>query len=241
VNGNRATEKEQEKATTKAVVLKGLVLLVASLVILGAILFGSAGRLDWVMAWVFIGVLMACVVVNIAVLVRINPDVIQERMSRPRDVKRWDVVLSSILGVFVMAALPLAGLDERFGWSPSIAPALRVAGVGLVVIGDLLFLWTMAVNKFCSKLVCIQKERGHYVVTTGPYRYVRHPGYVGWSMLVAGMPLILGSLWTFVPVGLAICLTVVRTVLEDKTLKEELDGYENYARRVRYKLVPGVW
>jgi len=241
MNGNTGTGQARERPTTKATVLKGLVMLVVTLVILGAILFGSAGRVDWVMAWVFIGVLMACVIVNIVVLMKTNPDVIQERMSRPKDVKRWDIVLSSILGVFVMAALPLAGLDERFGWSPPIAPALHVAGLALFVIGDLLFLWTMAVNKFCSKLVCIQKERGHHVVTSGPYRYIRHPGYVGWSILVAGIPLILGSLWTFIPVGVAICLTVVRTVLEDNTLKEELDGYEEYARRVRYKLVPGVW
>ena len=241
MNGNTGTDQAQERPNTRAIVLKGLLMLLASLVILAAILFGSAGRLDWVMAWAFIAALMACVMVNIVVLVRTNPDVIEERMSRPKHVKRWDLVLSSILGVFVMAGLPLAGLDNRFGWSPPIAPALHVAGLALVVVGDLLFLWAMAVNKFCSKLVRIQKERGHHVITTGPYRYVRHPGYVGWSMLAAGIPLILGSLWTFIPVGLAICLTLVRTVLEDKTLKEELDGYEEYARRVRYKLLPGVW
>ena len=241
MNGNAGTDQERERPTTKAIVLKGLVMLVVTLVILGAILFGSAGRLDWVMGWAFIGILMACVMVNIVVLVKTNPDVIEERMSRPKDVKRWDVVLSSILGVFVLAALPLAGLDKRFGWSPPVAPALQVAGLALVVVGDLLFLWAMGVNKFCSKLVRIQKERGHHVITTGPYRYVRHPGYVGWSMLAAAMPLVLGSLWTFIPVGLAICLTVVRTVLEDRTLKDELDGYKDYARRVRYKLVPGVW
>jgi len=238
---NAATDHARERPTTRAIVLKGVAMLVGTLVVLGAILFGSAGRLDWVMGWVFIGVLMACVMVNIAVLARTNPEVIQERMGRPKDVKRWDVVLSSILGVFVMCALPVAGLDNRFGWSPPIAAVLHVTGLVLVVIGDLLFLWAMAVNKFCSKLVRIQKERGHHVVTTGPYRYVRHPGYVGWSMLAAGIPLILGSLWAFIPIGLAICLTTVRTALEDKTLKEELDGYEDYARRVRYKLLPGVW
>jgi protein-S-isoprenylcysteine O-methyltransferase Ste14 len=99
----------------------------------------------------------------------------------------------------------------------------------------------MAVNKFFSKFVRIQEERGQQVITAGPYQYVRHPGYVGWMIMLAAPPVILGSLWAFIPAGLAICLVVVRAALEDGTLKAELDGYKNYAGRVRYRLLPGIW
>jgi protein-S-isoprenylcysteine O-methyltransferase Ste14 len=109
------------------------------------------------------------------------------------------------------------------------------------VLGDLIFLWAMAENKFFTKMVRIQKERGHYVVTGGPYRYVRHPGYVGWYIMMIGLAVALGSLWGFIPAGILLALMLVRTALEDRTLRKELAGYEDYAQRVRYRLIPGVW
>jgi protein-S-isoprenylcysteine O-methyltransferase Ste14 len=116
-----------------------------------------------------------------------------------------------------------------------------VLGAALVLLGDVLFVWAMAVNKFFSRTVRIQTEREHVVVMTGPYRYVRHPGYVGWTILWLGLTLILGSLWAFIPALLAVALIVVRTALEDKTLKKELESYEVYAEWVRYRLLPRVW
>ena len=107
--------------------------------------------------------------------------------------------------------------------------------------GDVFVLWTMAVNPFLEKGIRIQEDRGHRVITTGPYRYVRHPMYAGAIVMFAGFPLVLGSGWTFVPVGVITVLFVVRTVYEDQVLRRELPGYAGYAERTRYRLIPGVW
>jgi protein-S-isoprenylcysteine O-methyltransferase Ste14 len=104
-----------------------------------------------------------------------------------------------------------------------------------------LLTWSMAANAFFAQTVRIQEDRGHTVATGGPYRYVRHPGYVGGILFQVATPLILGSVWALIPAGLTVCLTIIRTALEDRTLLEELDGYKEYAGRVRYRLLPGVW
>jgi len=220
---------------------KAVVALGGSLVVLGAFLCLLAGRLDWVMAWVLLAVSGVCLMINLAVLWRVNPEVIDERLHIRKGIKGWDKVLSAIMGVLAFSTLIVAGLNQRYGWSPQIPLWLQIAAVVPLVLGDLFFLWAMAVNKFFSKYVRIQEERGHYVVTAGPYQYVRHPGYVGWIVMWGGMTLMLGSLWAFVPTGLTLLLVPVRTVLEDRTLKEELEGYSEYAERVRYRLLPGIW
>ena len=211
------------------------------MLVLAAILFISSGRLDWVIAWVLLSVLMACMCVNMIVLILTNPEMAQECVREKGHAKRWDEVLISLIGVFCFVGLFVAGFDRRFGWSPEIALWLQILALAILVLGDLLFLWAMRVNKFFSSFVRIQEERGHHVVTSGPYRYVRHPGHVGSIMMTCTPPLILGSLWAFIPTGLAICLMVLRTVLEDRTLREELDGYKDYAERVRYRLLPAIW
>jgi protein-S-isoprenylcysteine O-methyltransferase Ste14 len=113
--------------------------------------------------------------------------------------------------------------------------------VVFLVAGDLLLLWAMVVNRFFSKSVRIQRERSHRVVSVGPYRYVRHPGYVGWILMSAAVPVILGSLWALVPAGLAVAGMMVRTALEDRLLRADLEGYEEYAVKVRSRLLPGIW
>lgn len=143
--------------------------------------------------------------------------------------------------IFILATVIVAGLDERCNWCGSLGPDWLYAGIILFIVGDLFFLWAMAVNKYFSKLVRIQVERGDKVVTSGPYRIARHPGYLGWSVMWIGTPLILNSLWAFIPAVLSIILIMVRTALEDITLQKELPGYSEYISRVRYKLVPWVW
>jgi protein-S-isoprenylcysteine O-methyltransferase Ste14 len=140
-----------------------------------------------------------------------------------------------------LGMLILAGLDVRFGWSPEIPLALQVTTLVLAVLGYLVSVWAAASNKFYGRFVRIQKERGHTVVTGGPYQYVRHPGYAGLIIFYFAAALALGSLWTLMLNGLASLLLVVRTALEDKTLLKELDGYREYAGRVRYRLLPGIW
>jgi protein-S-isoprenylcysteine O-methyltransferase Ste14 len=135
----------------------------------------------------------------------------------------------------------VAGLDLRFGWSPRLPLAVQIAALALVIVGFLLGTWAMAVNRFFSAIVRIQEDRGHTVVTAGPYRYVRHPSYTGGILASLATALALSSLWALIPGGAVALVTIVRTALEDRTLQEELAGYKDYAQKVRYRLVPGIW
>jgi len=231
----------EEKPQRASLLLKAMVRLGFFLMLMAAILFPTSGGADWGRAWVLLGALFICVALNLAVLVTRNPELLAYRLQLERGARQWDKVLSALLVGLWVAALVAAGLDERFHWSPPLPGSLHLAAVVLLVTGDLLLLWAMAVNRFFSKIVRIQRERGHRVVNVGPYRYVRHPGYVGWILMSAAIPLILGSLWALVPVGLAVAGMVARTVLEDRMLWADLEGYTEYAARVRYRLLPGIW
>jgi len=207
-----------------------------------AILFGTAGRLNWVMGWVVVGVYAIWTAATALTIIPTNPEMLAERTGPKKGTKGWDMVIMSVIGVAEMVKYVVAGLDMRWGWSPHIPLALQLAGVVVAVLAyDVILVWSMAANKFFSQTVRIQKERGHTVVTGGPYRYVRHPGYVGSILFEIATPLVLGSVWALIPGVLAALLTVVRTALEDKTLLEELGDYRDYAQRVRYRLLPGVW
>jgi len=212
---------------------------VIQLLILMVLLFISAGSLDWVWAWAYFGVGAGILTVNMLVLPK---EVIVERGRTDReDIKDWDRVLTTLI-VIPSLGLPLvAGLDKRFEWSPQLAFAVHVVGLVFIALGQGLFTWGMVSNKFFSTAVRIQAERGHTVAASGPYRYARHPGYVGYIVSSFATSVALGSLWALIPAGLVMCLFVVRTALEDKTLQEELTGYKEYAQKVRYRLVPGVW
>jgi protein-S-isoprenylcysteine O-methyltransferase Ste14 len=208
-----------------------------------ALLFGSAGRLDWAMGWALVGVYALWVGGVAVILIPTNPEMLAERARRSLEgTKKWDMVILSVVGVIELVKLIVAGLDMRWGWSPQFPLALQLAGVVVAVLAqDVLLTWSMAANAFFSMTVRIQEERGHTVVTGGPYRYVRHPGYAASILFLLATPLILSSVWAFIPSGISVLLSVVRTALEDKTLLEELDGYEEYAQRVRYRLLPGIW
>lgn len=236
-----ATPLGEELPRQSSLLLKALVRLVLFLILMAAILFIASGRLDWSMAWVLLGALFICVALNLTVLVTRNPELLAVRLQLESGARQWDKVLSALLASLFVAALVVAGMDDRRHWSPPLPGSLHLAAVVLLVAGDLLLLWAMAVNRFFSKIVRIQRERGHRVVSAGPYRFVRHPGYVGWILMSAALPVILGSLWALVPVGLAVAGMVVRTALEDRMLRADLEGYEEYAGGVRYRLLPGIW
>lgn len=205
------------------------------------ILFVAAGRLDWWNAWLYMAFYIGLVGINAILLLPRNKELIAERANLGKNTKTWDKRLSLIYGVFTLLVLLVAGLDARFLWSPPLHPALLVAG-GLAFVGGFgLFSWAMVSNKFFSSLVRIQTDRSHQVSTGGPYRYVRHPGYVGLILSNLGTPLFLGSYWAMVPAIIAICLIVLRTSLEDRTLQKELSGYKEFASHTRYRLIPGVW
>jgi protein-S-isoprenylcysteine O-methyltransferase Ste14 len=135
----------------------------------------------------------------------------------------------------------VAGLDVRFQWTAPLPLGYHIAGLLATSLGYALFLWAMASNAFFSQGVRIQAERGHMVATGGPYRYVRHPGYVGTILAQLGTPFLLGSPWALVPSGLSAALFVLRTWLEDKTLMQELPGYTEYAYQTPSRLLPGIW
>jgi protein-S-isoprenylcysteine O-methyltransferase Ste14 len=213
-------------------------------VIAGLSLFIPAGTLNWPMAWALVGVYLAWTAATAIVIVPRHPQLLIERMARRKDAKTWDTALMSVVGLATLAKHIVAGLDFRFGWTASVwqAPlALQVAALALAASGYALGVWAMAANAYFSKIVRIQDDRGQTVATGGPYRYVRHPGYAGTVLFELTTPIMLGSLWALIPGGLSALLMVVRTALEDKTLQKELAAYTDYAERVRYRLLPGVW
>jgi protein-S-isoprenylcysteine O-methyltransferase Ste14 len=209
--------------------------------LIAAILFVSAGTLDWVWAWVYLGICLVDMLINASIMLRTSPETIAER-SRIGETRDWDKVLSGLLALVMYIALPLvAGLDVRFGWSGKINLAWHIAGAILLAAGLGLTSWAMVVNAFFSTAVRIQDDRGHTVCRSGPYQFVRHPGYVGFILQALGLPLLLGSWWALVPGVIAAVLIGLRTSLEDRTLQAELPGYPEYVQEVRYRLLPGVW
>ncbi len=222
-------------------IIKSIIWMVLSFFVLAGLLFGFAGTFSWDRGWIFIFTFFICIVINLVILLKVNPEVVEERSKFHRDAKKWDMVLMSVGSIFILGTLVIAGLDEKYKWSELSGVVWLYLGVFLFVVGNMYILWAMAVNKWFSKLVRIQSERGHRVVSEGPYSHVRHPGYVGWAAMWIAIPLILGSLWSFVPAVLSVVLIVIRTSLEDKTLQYELPGYMEYVSKVKYRLIPKLW
>jgi len=224
---------------TRALVRRRAIQLGVFIVVQAAILFLGSGRPEWTGAWVYL-VSYVGLIATTRLVVR-DPELFAERAQMRRDAKAWDKWLSGLFSVFGLGMLVVAALDARFGWSRPTPTALAAAGLAAFLLGFGLSVWAMAANRFFSTLVRIQSDRGHTVATGGPYRFVRHPGYAGFILGGLGIPLLLGSRWALVPAALSGALVVVRTVLEDRTLREELPGYRDYTLRVRHRLVPGVW
>jgi protein-S-isoprenylcysteine O-methyltransferase Ste14 len=222
--------------------LKRFLQVVIVLLLQAAFLFGSAGRMDWVMAWILLGVNFLGVVINGIILLLKDPALIAERAQIKEDAKQWDRPLAGIVSLFGPLSIWLvAGLNHRFGWTPEPTLIIQLVALGFLVLGYFIWGWSMVVNRFFSGLVRIQKERGHTVISSGPYRFVRHPGYAGLVIFTLATSLVLGSLWALIPAVLTAITAIVRTALEDRTLIEELDGYKEYALQVRHRLLPGIW
>lgn len=208
------------------------------------VLFLAAGRVDWWQAWIYTILTVAVSLVSRYILFLKNPELIAERarFTQSEGMKDWDkriVVLIAIVGP--LAFMITAGLDKRYGWSPEVTLPVQLGALVVFLIGYAFATWALIVNKYFSSVVRIQTERGQTVVTAGPYRFVRHPGYSGGLVAWLASPLLLGALWSFIPAILVIVLYIVRTALEDRTLQNELPGYKEYAGRVRYRLLPGIW
>ncbi len=230
---------EKNAAFWKAVAKRGAQILF-SLLLMVAMFFLFAGRADLPLAWLFFGLYFVSLLFNMLVFLKYNPEVVEARSEILKgEMKWWDKVYA-VLYILLMLAIPaVCGLDVRLGSSLSIGYYL--AGVLLFILGWSFTSWALVVNKFFEGTVRIQKERGHKVITTGPYAIVRHPGYAGMILFYLAMPFGLGSLYGLVPVFLLACAFIFRTHFEDKMLRKELEGYEEYAKKVRYRLVPGIW
>ena len=214
---------------------------VSGFVLFAAVVFWPAGTFSWPAGWLHYGTIVATLFGNYLHLRRVNPAVIVHRMQLGEGAKRWDQLWLSIFTLLFLGLYVVAGLDAvRYQWS-AMPGWLWPLGLACWLAGSALFTWAMGVNPFFEKTVRIQTERDHRVIDTGPYAFVRHPGSLGFFGWLLSVPLMLGAGWALVPAVLAILSVVVRTALEDRTLRQELDGYEAYADRVRYRLIPGIW
>jgi protein-S-isoprenylcysteine O-methyltransferase Ste14 len=217
--------------------------LIVSLLIVMTALFVSAGTLNWPAAWIYVGyTLLVSVLTIYGGPLKISPGLIEERISRKKPgAQAWDRVFVRILLSLTLVMYVVAGLDHRWNCTPPMPGWVVGAGMISITLSVALMIWAMRVNPFFSAIVRLQTDRGHYVVTTGPYRFVRHPGYTGGLLMNIGIPLLLGSLWALIP-GIAASLDlIIRIIPEDRFLHRELEGYSDYARRVKWRLMPGVW
>lgn len=211
------------------------------LIILAALLFLPAGRWNWVDAWLFLIAYGAFLFVYSAWGLWKDPQQLNERSHIAQNVKPWDKVILTIYTAFLMIAFILAGIDAgRFHWSTVPLPVKVIAWCGLAAAGTVIF-WSLATNTYLSRYARIQNDREQVVISNGPYRYVRHPMYLGIILMFFCVPLVLGSWWAVIPGAVIACLFVVRTSKEDKMLRQELAGYETYSKSVRYRLFPHVW
>jgi protein-S-isoprenylcysteine O-methyltransferase Ste14 len=218
--------------------------LVVVYLLIPLVLLVCGGDFGWWQAWVYSLLIVAAGPGGRFWAERRHPGLMAERqnMEKAQSAKTWDKVLAPLMALSVSFPLVIvAGLDHRFGWSPVFPLWLIVPGFLLISLGYAFASWALAENRFFSSVVRIQVDRGHVVCDTGPYRFVRHPGYAGNILALPGMVLALSSMWTLIPAAVALIIAVIRTVLEDQTLQDELPGYSDYARRVRYRLIPGIY
>lgn len=236
--------KPANNATTQTVSLRHWVRLILVYVIILLILLVCGGDLGWWQAWVYSLFIFTSGIGGRIWGEQRHPGLTAERQDTEsfQQAKSWDKVLAPLMAVSISFPLVIvAGLDHLYQWTHEFTLWLNLAGLLFVGVGYAFAAWAFAENRFFYSVVRIRTDEGHVVCDSGPYRFVRHPGYAGNMLALFGMALALSSIWTLVPVAVAVIITVVRTVLEDKALKAELPGYQDYARRVRYRLIPAIF
>ncbi|MCP8304382.1 MAG: isoprenylcysteine carboxylmethyltransferase family protein [archaeon] len=220
-------------------ILRGYLGLIIQIIIL----FVAAGRIDISRAWIFFGITFVYYAVGMMILSKLNPELLNIRGGKrfKQGTKSWDKVLLPAYGIMHYVLLAIVGLDVGRFQGSSLGINFAVLGFMFYIISAILLTWAMIANPHFETTVRIQKDRDHQVITTGPYKIIRHPGYAGGILLAISIPLIIGSLFGLIPAGIIILLLIIRTSLEDKTLLNELNGYSEYAKRVKYRLFPRVW
>jgi protein-S-isoprenylcysteine O-methyltransferase Ste14 len=231
-------------APPDAVSLAGWLAIVAAYLVVPLVLLVVGRDPSWWQAWAFSLLVQVAGVGGRAWAERRHPGLLTDRLrfGRGQEVEPWDRVLAPLMGFSVLYLLVIvAGLDHRYRWTTPFSTWINGVGLLLCALGYAFAVWALVENRFFTSTVRIQTERGHQVCDSGPYRFVRHPGYAGNLLVVVCIPLALDTLWTFVAAGFALGVSVVRTVLEDHMLMEKLPGYREYARRIPYRLFPGLW
>ena len=218
--------------------------LVAVYALIPIVLFVCGGEFDWWQAWLY-SLLIVAIGIGGRVWAELrHPGLTADRQNSEniQSAKSWDKILAPLMALSISYPLVIvAGLDHRYDWSPDFSLWLNIVGFFLIALGYAFAAWAVAENRFFYSVVVVRTDRGHVVCDSGPYRYVRHPGYAGNIVALFGLVLALGSVWTLLPVAVALVISIWRTVLEDRTLQEELPGYRDYARRVSYRLILGIF
>ena len=222
--------------------LKALAFLVITFLYFALIMFLAAGTLAWPAAWIYLILLCGWCLIGIILLLKYNPGLLEERLNlSQQNQKTWDKVILVLFQLFILVWTVLISLDAvRFHWS-RMPLAFQAVGAVAMVVSFFILSLVFRENSFLSGAVRIQEERGHTVVSTGPYHYVRHPMYVGGILLFLSIPLLLGSWYGLLAILLFTPVFLVRAVLEERTLRKELPGYDAYMAQVKYRLIPHVW
>jgi len=203
--------------------------------------FLAAGRLDYWEGWVFNGLNILFVVLTFVLLLD-RKDLIKERLKPGKGMKQWDLVYYLVSTPWFFVMFIISVLDGgRFSWDPTVPFFMIILGIFLYCLGQTILLWAKRTNRFFSSVVRIQQDRNQTVCTDGPYRFIRHPGYLGGLIFTFGTPLMLGSYWGLLPAVISLIILIWRTALEDATLRKELPGYLQYSTQVKYRLVPYLW
>ena len=233
--------KDMDKATIQKIVVLRFIF---TIVLMLAVLFLSAGHLDWWEGWAYGGFTLIVLIVSRVLMLKNDPDIIAERMAagKEENVKSWDKVFVPVVAIYLpLITWIIVGLDERFGWSPELGVGVQISALIVNLAASMFSSWASYANRFFSSHVRIQTDRGHTVVREGPYQYMRHPGYTGGIISWLTTPLFFSSAWAWIPTLITVAGYIIRTALEDRFLQEELPGYKEYAGEVRYRLFPGIW
>lgn len=242
--GNDMSVKRVNETDVQSVSPRQWIRLVAVYLLIPLILLVCGGDFDWWQAWVYSLLIVTAGIGGRLWAEQRHPGLTAERQNIEiiKEAKAWDKVLAPLMAVSISYPMVIiAGLDHRYHWSPEFSLGLSAIGFILIAFGYAFAVWSLVENRFFFSVVTIQTDRGHAVCDSGPYRFVRHPGYAGNIVALFGIVLALGSLWALIPAMVAFIISVIRTQLEDQALQEELPGYCDYAQRVRYRLMVGIY
>jgi len=222
---------------------KTIVQLILVLVVMPLLPMIVSGAWGWWEAWAYAILSFFGFIISRALASRRHADLLVERTRSMgmEDAKPWDKVLAPSMALGSVVPLVIAGLDKLYGWTAPFELNIKIIALVIVILGYVFGSWALIENRFFSGVVRIQTDRGHQVVTTGPYRIVRHPGYAGALWTYLATPILLDSLWALIPTILLFGVLILRTSLEDRTLQEELPGYREFTQKTRYRLFPGIW